>query len=89
MMMLTKEQIYNEIVRVLRNELVIDAELRSDTGLETLGLDSIQLMQLFVYMEQTFSFEFSPDSTISVVRNFSLEMLTQFVHESANRSLNG
>jgi hypothetical protein len=36
-------------------------------------------------MEQSFSFEFSPDSTIGAVKNFSLAKLTEFVHESATR----
>lgn len=86
--MITQEQIFDEIVRVLRNELLIDADLRADTGLETLGLDSIQLMQLFVYMEDSFSFEFSPDATIGVVRDYSLGRLSEFVHASATRTAN-
>ena len=85
--MVTQEQIFAEIVRVLRNELLIDADLRADTGLEALGLDSIQLMQLFVYMEDSFSFEFSPDATIGVVKSFSLGRLSEFVHASATRPI--
>jgi acyl carrier protein len=87
--MVTREQVYDEIVRVLRKELMIDAELQNDTALEALALDSIQLMQLFVYMEQSFSFEFAPESTIDSVRSFSLRNLTEFVHRSATRPLDG
>jgi acyl carrier protein len=83
--MVTQEQIFTEIVRVLSNELLIDTDLRADTDLETLGLDSIQLMQLFVYMEDSFNFEFSPDETIGTVKNFSLGKLTEFIHASATR----
>ena len=86
--MVTQEQIFTEIVRVLRNELLIDADLQAGTGLESLGLDSIQLMQLFVYMEDSFSFEFSPDATIGVVKNYSLGRLTEFVHASATQPVN-
>jgi acyl carrier protein len=85
--MITKEQIYDEIVRVLKRDLMIDADLKTDTTLESLGLDSIQMMQLFVYIEQSFNFEFAPDSSIDSVRSLSLWSFTDFVHQSAIRQL--
>lgn len=79
----TKEAIYDEIVKVLRQELLFDGELGPETAIEALGLDSIQLMQLFVYIEESFHFEFAAESTIENAKTASLAQFVDFVHQSA------
>lgn len=78
----TKEAIYEEVVKVLRQELLFDGELNPETAIDALGLDSIQLMQLFVYIEESFQFEFAADSTIENAKTASLGQFVEFVHGS-------
>ena len=84
--MITKEAIHDEVVRVLRHELLFSGELSPDTAIQALGLDSIQLMQLFVYIEEAFHFEFDAESTIENAKNASLGQFVDFVHQSVARA---
>ena len=80
--MITREVVYDKVVEVLRDELLFDGEFKSDTSINNLGLDSIQIMQLFVYMEEIFGFEFPEDSMMESVRESSLGQFANYVHKA-------
>lgn len=84
--MLTKQIIYDKIAEVLRDELFYDGKFEADTKIISLGLDSIQLMQLFVYLEESFEFEFLEDSVIENMRGVSLGEFADYVCQAAGRS---
>jgi acyl carrier protein len=79
----TKQAIYDKIVYILRSELLFEDEIHQDTSIEALGLDSIQLMQLFVYIEELFYFEFPADMTIDRIKEVSLSQFVDLVQQSA------
>ena len=84
--MITRQAIYDEVVKVLREELLFDGELDMETSIKALGLDSIQLMQLFVYLEESFSFEFAEGSLIERMRDASLRELVDCVDGSLRQT---
>lgn len=84
--MITRQAIYDEVVKVLREELLFDGELDMETSIKGLGLDSIQLMQLFVYLEESFSFEFAEGSLIERMKDASLRELVDCVDGSLARA---
>jgi acyl carrier protein len=84
--MVTKDAIYDKILDVLRKELLCDGQFQPETTIETLGLDSLQMMQLFVYLEECFEFEFMEDSLIENMESASLAMLVDHVHQAVQQS---
>ena len=91
--MITKASVYERIIEVLRDELLYSGELNPNTSISHLGLDSIQLMQLFVYLEEAFEFEFLEDSIIENMQDVSLDKFSNYVlaaleHVHAHTSAN-
>lgn len=80
--MITKQAIYDEIVKVLRQELLIEGELDLETSVKALGLDSMQLMQLFVYLEESFDFEFAEGSLLERLKDAPLSQFVDCVDSS-------
>jgi acyl carrier protein len=78
-----RETICDEITAILRRDLQMDGDFPSDVSLASLGLDSVQVMQLIVYMEQSFAFEFPADSTMDSALGLSLRDLAAMVTEAA------
>lgn len=83
--MTTKEDILAKVKDVLRNELFFEEEIEPDTLVRDLGLDSIQLMQLFVYLEESFDFEFAYDSVFENLRGASVNEFVDVIYNSINR----
>jgi acyl carrier protein len=84
--MVTKQAVYDEVVKILRNELVFDGALAADLPIQALGLDSIRLMQLFVYLEEAFNFEFTVDAPIATIKEATLDQFVSFVHHSIGQA---
>ncbi len=80
--MISRQTIYDGVVRVLREELLFDGELGQETPIKDLGLDSIQVMQLFVYIEESFQFEFTEGSLVEDIKDASLGRFVDYVHGS-------
>jgi acyl carrier protein len=80
--MATKTEILDKITEVLRKELMFDGEIDVNAPIKNLGLDSIQLMQMFVYLEETFSFEFSDDAVFDRVRDSDINQFIEMIHAS-------
>lgn len=80
--MVTRQAIYDEVLRVLRQELLFSGEVDPGTSIRALGLDSLQFMQLFVYLEEAFSFEFTEDSLLTRMKEASLGQLVDCVDRS-------
>ena len=55
------DSLVNELIDIIRDEFLYGSELVIDasTTLTEIGVDSIALMQLLVYIEEHFGFEFS------------------------------
>lgn len=83
--MITKEDILAKVQDVLKNELFLEEEIAPDTLVKDLGLDSIQLMQLFVYLEESFDFEFAYDSVFENLRGASVNEFVEVIYNSINR----
>jgi len=83
--MIDKETIANKIKEVLREELYYDGVLEMDTTMQHLGLDSIQIMQLFVYLEEAFQFEFVEDSIIANASSATINQLVDLVEQSLQK----
>ncbi len=83
--MITKEDILSKIKDVLRNELFFEEEIEPATLVRDLGLDSIQLMQLFVYLEESFDFEFAYDSVFENLRGASVNEFVEVIYNSINK----
>lgn len=83
--MTTKEDILAKVKDVLRNELYYEDEIQPHTLVKDLGLDSIQLMQLFVYLEESFDFEFAYDSVFENMRGATVDQFVDVIYNSINR----
>lgn len=83
--MATKTEILGKVEEVLRNELFFDGTIENDTPIKNLGLDSIQLMQMFVYLEETFAFEFSDDAVFDRVRDSNINEFVDIIHSSIHQ----
>ena len=83
--MTTKEDIFDETIRVLTQELRVDQTLTGDTSMESLGLESLELMQVFVYLEERFGFEFPVDATTESVATLSLASFAEFVQRASGK----
>lgn len=80
--MVTRQAIYDEVLRVLRQELLFSGDVDPGTSIKALGLDSLQFMQLFVYLEEAFSFEFTEDSLLTRMKESSVGQLVDCVDRS-------
>ena len=83
--MITKEDILAKVKDVLRNELFFEEEIEPETLVRDLGLDSIQLMQLFVYLEESFDFVFAYDSVFENLRGASVNEFVEVIYNSINK----
>lgn len=83
--MITREDILAKVKDVLRNELFYEEAIEPETLVRDLGLDSIQLMQLFVYLEESFEFEFAYDSVFENLRGATVNEFVDVIYNSINR----
>lgn len=83
--MITKQDILTKVKDVLRNELFFEEEVLPETLMKDLGLDSIQLMQLFVYLEESFDFEFAYESVFENMRGATVDQFVDVIHQSINK----
>ena len=77
--MITQESAFAEIIRILRSELGVQGEVEGTTTVNSLSLDSLQIMQLLVYLEEGLGFEFSESATTDSVRELTVEGLSRLV----------
>ena len=84
--MITEEKIYAEISRVLREEVLFTGTVDRQHSLRTAGLDSIQMMQLFVYLEEAFGFEFGAEVTVETVWDVPLDAFVRDVEAVAREA---
>ena len=82
--MVDKDSVYNKIIEVLREELFYEGELEPHLKIKSLALDSIQLMQLFVFLEETYEFEFTDDAALENMKNVTLGAFVDYVHGAIN-----
>jgi acyl carrier protein len=84
--MINKSTIQEQVVQLLHEELVFTDDVDFDASIDSLGIDSIQLMQLFVYLEERFEFEFKEDAMIARIRESTLRHFIDYVHEAIQQS---
>jgi len=82
-----KKDIFVKIKEVIKEELFFDEDFKKSTLIRDLGLDSIQIMQLFVYIEETYDFEFEDENTIENMRDASVNDLVDFVYKALMSSV--
>ena len=80
--MVDKDSVYNKIIEVLREELFYEGELEPHLKIKSLALDSIQ--QLFVFLEETYEFEFTDDAALENMKNVTLGAFVDYVHRAIN-----
>ncbi len=75
-------ELFDEIVRVLRDKFQVDAaNLRPDTTLESLGLDSLTLMEFVFEIEDQFSVRVPEDKLDPRQAGITLERLVQILDD--------
>ncbi len=83
--MVTKEEIFDKIKEVLKDELFYEEQIELSSSIKDLGLDSIQIMQLFVYLEEAFSFEFFDDNMLEKIQSVSLGDFVDSIYNSITK----
>ncbi len=75
-------ELFDEVVGVLRDKFQVDAAtLRPDTTLESLGLDSLTLMEFVFAVEDQYSVRVPEDKLDPRQAGITLERLVQILDE--------
>ncbi len=75
-------ELYEDIARILREQFQVDAaKLRPDTTLESLGLDSLTLMEFVFAVEDQYSLRVPEDKLDPRQTGITLERLVQILDE--------
>ena len=75
-------ELFDEVVRVLRDKFQVDAaNLRPDTTLESLGLDSLTLMEFVFAVEDKYSVRVPEDKLDPRQAGITLERLVQILDD--------
>jgi acyl carrier protein len=84
--MIDKEIIYKKLGQVLTDDLMCHGDFSQETSIAHLGLDSLQIMQLFVYLEEIFEFEFMEDSMIENIQDANLGEFVDYIYSSIHQA---
>lgn len=80
-------ELFDEVVRVLRDKFQVDAAtLRPDTTLESLGLDSLTLMEFVFEVEDQFSVRVPEDRLDPRQAGITLEHLVTILDEERRKT---
>lgn len=75
-------ELFDEVARILRDKFQVDtANLRPDTTLETLGLDSLTLMEFVFAVEDEYSVRVPEDKLDPRQAGITLERLVQILDD--------
>jgi acyl carrier protein len=75
-------ELFDEVVRILRDKFQVDAaNLRPDTTLESLGLDSLTLMEFVFAVEDKYSVRVPEDKLDPRQAGITLERLVQILDD--------
>ena len=82
-MSINKSEIFQKIQDIIFNELNFNQciEISNESKLIELNLDSFQLMQLFVFLEESFNFEFGDESIIANDKFNCVGDISNFIYE--------
>jgi acyl carrier protein len=83
--MITKEEILAKITEVLKEELYYNEPVEPACLIRDLELDSIQMMQLFVYLEESFAFEFGDSTVFENARDMTVGQLADLMYGFINK----
>jgi acyl carrier protein len=81
--MITKDEIFSKIYTVIKDDLEVTSKIKIEpsSAFKEIGLDSIQLMQLYVLIEENFGFEFG-EELIGNDKFSKIEDVIDYVYET-------
>ncbi len=80
-------ELFDEVVRILRDKFQVDAAtLRPDTTLESLGLDSLTLMEFVFAVEDQYSVRVPEDKLDPRQAGITLEHLVRILDEERGKA---
>lgn len=64
---LTKQDIYNQVAAIVAETLTISlADIKPDANIETLGADSLDMLEIIMKLEETFSIEINDEEASKI-----------------------
>jgi acyl carrier protein len=80
-------ELFDEVVRILRDKFQVDAaSLRPDTTLESLGLDSLTLMEFVFAVEDQYSVRVPEDKLDPRQSGITLQHLVQLLDDERRKA---
>jgi len=83
--MLTAHDVYLELARLLKDNMQVDANISPNLRIKDIGLDSLQVMQVMVYMEELYKVEFLLQ--MQSADNLSVQGLAEIICKCASTTI--
>ena len=76
------QEVFDQLVGIIQEDLQISiqSDIKEDTSLKELGIDSIAMMALWVYAEEKFQYETDEDALVGDQFN-SIGDIANYIHQ--------